>query len=217
MADVLNNGRLDIITANKGPTRSACCWATATAPSSRRRHPCGTRPSGLAVADLNGDGIPEIVVANWRRHDRDPAGRRRRRPSAAAVYARTWDQVRRPRPACVADLTGDGIPDIIYPDMWTRCDRAAGHRRRHLRAPADLPAELGSYSVQVVDFNGDGKPDIVDANAATTASACCWATATAPSGPSRPSPSGSTPAVAVADLTGDGIPDIVTANAATTR
>ena len=46
VADVNNDGRPDILTANKGDNTSASCWATATARSSpRSSFPSGTRPA----------------------------------------------------------------------------------------------------------------------------------------------------------------------------
>ena len=47
-------------------TASACCWATATAPfEPAETFATGRQPFALAVADLTGDGIPDIVTANY--------------------------------------------------------------------------------------------------------------------------------------------------------
>ena len=35
LADVTGDGKLDLLVANQSSNRSACCWATATAPSRR--------------------------------------------------------------------------------------------------------------------------------------------------------------------------------------
>ncbi len=47
--------------------RVRCCSATATAPSRRRpTYATGTVPSRVAIGDLNGDGKPDLAVANRR-------------------------------------------------------------------------------------------------------------------------------------------------------
>ena len=67
LADVNGDGKPDLWSLRQcGRHRtSACCWATATAPSRPSRpFVAGSDPYSVAVADVNGDGKPDLVVAN---------------------------------------------------------------------------------------------------------------------------------------------------------
>ena len=96
-------------------------------------------------------------------------------PSAAGPFA-----------VAVADFNGDGRPDLVTANYDQRHrERAAGQRRRHLPAPANLRRRQQSRL-----RGGGGRQRRRPARprhrptSATARSACCWATATAPS--SRP-------------------------------
>ena len=94
---------------------SVCCWATATAPSQPQAttYATGSAPNSVAVADLNGDGKPDLVVAN--------AG-----DNTVGVLPNNGD--------------GTFAPQVTY-------------------ATGSIPS-----SVAMADVNGDGKTDLVVAN-----------------------------------------------------
>jgi hypothetical protein len=137
------------------------------------------------VADLNGDGYPEIVFCNYIHNY--PGNR------SAYVYWGGPDGYRSERKTelptvwaagvAAADLNGDGYPELIfanqgaeaggedlYPDQgldsYIYWGSATGFDAAH---PTRLPAR-GARDVAVADINHDGYPDIAFANHSPKAS-----------------------------------------------
>ena len=89
----------------------------------------------------------------------------------------------------VADVNGDGKPDLVVANLCASSDCTNGGVVGVLLGNGDGTFQAAvSYgsggqdaeSVAVADVNGDGKPDLVVANV-TVVSAFYWATATVPS------------------------------------
>ncbi|QEI09496.1 VCBS repeat-containing protein [Pigmentiphaga aceris] len=127
---------------------------------------------GVALADMNGDGHLDVVLASPAHPNRllinDGTGRFT--DESARLDLRVPMET---RDVQVADVNGDGHPDIVFfnitsnnfgwdKDPQTRLliNDGRGHFRDETQAR--LPAHtFSSWAGTVVDFNGDGAPDLL--------------------------------------------------------
>lgn len=179
--------------------------------------PNGVAPSTLTVADINGDGYPDLVTSS---NDggfvsivlnsgdgRGTFGA----PSYLASQGATG--------VAVGDLNGDGVPDLVVADYPVSMFLQNATARGTFAAPVGLYAG-GAATVQLADLNGDGLLDVVLVDAvgvkvlfhgADPATAAFAAPVSVYTQTANAYVQGGN-LIAIADLNGDGLPDLVIAD-----
>jgi hypothetical protein len=130
----------------------------------------GLRAEAVAIADVNGDGKPDIVVANGDGTVGVLLGHGDGTFQPAVVYV-SGAEAATPTSLAVADVNGDGIPDLLVANWCgdANCDGTVsvllGNGDGTFQT-AVAYSSGGRYaqSVAVADVNHDGKPDLLVAN-----------------------------------------------------
>jgi FG-GAP-like repeat/Bacterial pre-peptidase C-terminal domain len=217
LADLTNDGRLDILTVNKGDNTISVLLGNGDGTFQPQIViPAGSRPSDVTVADVNGDGKPDLIFSNYAADTISVVlGNGDGTFGPPTIYP--TDQgpgFAGPAGVAVADLTGDGIPDLIYADYVTgNVAVRLGTGDGTFGPEVTYPTGAGAHEVAVADLTGDGIPDLVVVNSVADDVSVLMGNGNGTFQPAKNYNVGSNPyTLAVAEFNGDGIPDVVTSN-----
>jgi len=125
-----------------------------------------------------------------------------------------------PASLAVADLNGDGVPDLVTSNHTGGVSVLIGSGSGAFTVTAGPATGVFADSVAVGDVNGDGRADLVVANKGSS-TVMVWVgdgSGGFAAVPGSPFDAGPTPqAVVIADVNGDGHPDLAIANQPRTR
>ena len=236
IADLNGDGRPDLVLADMSASGNVIVlMGDGTGKFGNQTNlPTGLTTTSVAAADLTaagGTGRPAIVAATF-----DSAGNN----GAVQIFWPDPNGGFRPRVTCpagaqpqsvkIADVNGDGLPDIIVANLGPGADGngSAGvsvllqdaTQPCGFKAPVTYPTPGQSIDVAVADLNLDGKPDLVVANLLPVGTGSVSVLMQDPANPGvfltatrkDYAALGQPLSVAIADLNGDGHPDIALAD-----
>jgi VCBS repeat-containing protein len=176
----------------------------------------GTAPQSVAIGDVNGDGKPDLVVANFGSTPFTVGVLLGNRDGTFQPQL-TYPTGHNPISVAIGDLNGDSKPDLVIADDETpgAVSVLLGNGNGTFQPQASYPTGPGPTSVAIGDFNRDGRPDIVVTNGSFESNSVSVLVGNGDGtfGPHVMYAAGVAPSsVAVGDLNGDGKLDIVTTN-----
>jgi hypothetical protein len=232
VGDFNGDGRLDLAVANYN-SNTVSIFLNTTSPgagtptfSAKIDFPAGERPIAISIGDFNGDGKPDIAVANYKSNTISVFLNTTAHGAAIPVFLTKLDFVTGVRPVSVSigDLNADGLPDIavanyrsntisVFLNTTVQTDTILSFSTK-----ADFSTGERPMSVSIGDLNGDGRPDLAVGNhGSNTVSVLLNTTSLGAITPSFLTKTdfitGTNPqSVCVVDLDGDGRPDLAVAN-----
>lgn len=232
-ADLNGDGRVDLAVTNQNSNsvsvllNTTARGAASASFAAQQAFAAGSKPQSVAIADMNGDGKADLVVADHANVGTINVLRNTTAPGAATpgfAAAQTLSVAANPVSVRAADMNGDGIPDIVvtsytdYTISVLRNQTLAGAMTFDFAAAQTFPVGPAPVFLATPDLNGDGKLDVVTTNAANDTVSVLLNTspigATTFTFTTEPAfATGANPiCVTAADVNGDARPDLLTAN-----
>ncbi len=236
IGDLDGDGKPDLAVANQSSNTVSVFRNTATSGSinsgsfaAKQDFATGSSPQSLSIGDLDGDGKPDLAVAN--RVSNNVSILRNTAMSGSigsGSFAAKQDFATGSEPYSVAigDLDGDGKPDLVVSNLnsqnvsiFRNTSTSGSIGSGSFAAKQDFATGSEPSTLSIGDLDGDGKPDLVVANQTSDNVSILRNTATSGSinsgsfAAKQDFATGSRPiSLSIGDLDGDGKPDLAVAN-----
>jgi hypothetical protein len=224
VADLNGDGKPDLVVVDEFTSGHASCWTgivsvmlgngDGTFQTAVTYNSGGYDPVSVVIGDVNGDGHPDLVVANECQYNsKCPSGggvsvllgNGDGTFQAAVGYSSGGEQA---SSVALGDFNGDGILDIVVANyVSSNVSVLLGNSDGTFQTAVSYGVVSYAASVAVGDFNGDGKLDIVASCEIVYGVSVLLGNGDGTFQTALNSPGGGDP-LSVADLNGDGILDL---------
>jgi autotransporter-associated beta strand protein len=222
-ADLNGDGLVDLAVANMASSLSQSTVTVlmgkgdGTFEAPRNYLVGGYGATGFALADINGDGVPDLVLVNQFSNNLSIL---LGNGDGTFKTAQTFPTSAQPTSLAVADVNGDGKPDVLigygaYPGgrQITILPNTSTGGTISFGTPITLTLSTRETRFTTADVNGDGKPDLILLYGSYNSVGVMLGNGNGTFQTAQVFPVGKYPtSVAVADLNGDGKAELVTSN-----
>jgi hypothetical protein len=224
ICDIDGDGKSDLSIANAGSGTVSLYRNTSTIGTisfaTKIDFICGNNSYCVSLGDLNGDGKPDMVIAN---DNVNTISVFKNTSTIGSIsFATKVDYTTGSKPTIVAidDFNCDGKPDLAVSNCWGNTisvfKNIGTGGSISFATRVDYISGLFPLYVSTSDLDGDGKPDIVSANYNSNTISIFKNTSSITSisfGAKTDFPTGLKPScVSIGDLNGDGKPDLSVTN-----
>ncbi len=221
IADIDGDGKLDLAVANYSSNTISVLRNTGVSGTvsfaAKADYATGSNPQSVATGDVDGDGRPDLAVANY--VSNTVSILRNTSTSGTVSFAAKLDYATGSGPQSVAigDVDGDGKPDLAVASNTVSVLRnTSTNGVVSFVTKADYPTGSGPQSVAIGDLDGDGKVDMAVANIYDNTISVFRSTSTSgvvSFAAKVDYATGSSPYnISITDLNGDGKADLAVAN-----
>jgi FG-GAP-like repeat len=168
VADFNGDGRPDVVQPIwldvNGPGTVATWLQSNGVYGPRNNFSAGPTPAYVVAADLNGDGLADVITSTADGKAVVVLLNDAAHPGSLSVSQTL--PVMNPSRVAVVDLDGDGLPDLVIPADDVYVALQSSSTPGHFGSPISLVGQPsgGAAAVAVGDLNGDGVADIVEAD-----------------------------------------------------